>query len=177
MEPHEHQDDRAADDLESLANQDRTQSYRGGMGHVRDNAVADLAGEFGAELVRAIRVGLAQGHGSAHGSRGSSKVSWYAFATEYARVHWPERAAKTRDEVSDALTAITLAMLWDIPGRPTRNCCAVPCATAAGAAGGGSAGFAEGVGGGVVGEDAASADGDDGVSTGPNTRRPPRTPG
>ncbi|MER6080922.1 hypothetical protein [Streptomyces sp. NPDC001833] len=34
------------------------------------NAVADLAGEFGAELVRAIRVGLAQGDNSSREPRG-----------------------------------------------------------------------------------------------------------
>ena len=84
----------------------------------RDSAVADLAGEFGAELVRAIRAGLAQGNSSAHGHRGPSQLSWYAFATQYAQAHWPGRAAKTRDEVSEALTAITMAMLWDLPGRP-----------------------------------------------------------
>lgn len=80
--------------------------------------VAGLAGELGAELVRAIRTGLAQGPSSAYGARGPSQLSWYAFATEYARAHWPGRAAKTRDEVSDALTAVTLAMCWDLPGRP-----------------------------------------------------------
>ncbi|MGW1277097.1 tyrosine-type recombinase/integrase [Streptomyces tsukubensis] len=84
----------------------------------RGIAVADLAGEFGAELVRAIRVGLAQGSSSALALRGPSHLSWYAFAAEYARAHWPGRAAKTRDEVSEALTAVTLAMLWDLPGRP-----------------------------------------------------------
>ncbi|WP_416986120.1 tyrosine-type recombinase/integrase [Streptomyces sp. T028] len=82
------------------------------------SAVADMAGEFGAELVRAIRAGLAQGASPMHGPRGPSKLSWYAFATEYARAHWPGRAAKTRDEVSEALTVITMAMCWDMPGRP-----------------------------------------------------------
>lgn len=86
-------------------------------------AVADMAGEFGAELVPAIRVGLAQGAGGAYEPRGSSQLTWYAFAAEYARVHWPGRAAKTRDEVSEALTAVTLAMCWDeasLEQRPTR---------------------------------------------------------
>ncbi|WP_328829035.1 site-specific integrase [Streptomyces sp. NBC_00252] len=83
------------------------------------SAVAGLAGEFGAELVRAIRVGLAEVSSSGHGSRGPSQLSWYDFAAEYARAHWPGRAAKTRDEVSDALTAVTVAMLWDLPGRPS----------------------------------------------------------
>lgn len=81
------------------------------------SVVAELAGEFGAELVRALRVGLAQGPGGAHGARGPSQLSWYAFAVEYARAHWPGRAAKTRDETSDALSAVTVAMCWDLPGR------------------------------------------------------------
>ncbi|MFZ3500374.1 tyrosine-type recombinase/integrase [Streptomyces sp. 5.8] len=85
------------------------------------SAVADLAGEFGAELVRAIRVGMAQDSTAAHMPRGRSQVSWYAFATEYARAHWPGRAAKTRDEVSDGLTTVTLAMFWDLPGRPNER--------------------------------------------------------
>lgn len=83
------------------------------------SAVAGLAGEFGAELVRAIRVGLAEVSSSGQGSRGPSQLSWYAFAAEYARAHWSGRAAKTRDEVSDALTTVTQAMLWDLPGRPS----------------------------------------------------------
>lgn len=81
--------------------------------------MAETAGEFGAELVRALRAGLAQQAGSAYGPRGLSQVSWYEFATECARAHWPGRAAKTRDEVSDALTAVTLAMLAHVPGRAT----------------------------------------------------------
>jgi integrase len=88
------------------------------VGQGRDSTVAEMAGEFGAELVRALRAGLAQQAGSAYGPRGPSQVSWYEFATEYARAHWPGRAAKTRDEVSDALTAVTLAMLAHVPGRP-----------------------------------------------------------
>jgi hypothetical protein len=118
MDPHEHHDDRAAEGVEPPADQGRTQSHSGRTGQGRDHAVAEMAGEFGAELVRAIRAGLAQGDSSAHGPRRPSQLSWYAFATEYARAHWPGRAAKTRDEASDALTAITLAMLWDVPGRP-----------------------------------------------------------
>ncbi|MFF4361662.1 hypothetical protein [Streptomyces sp. NPDC001604] len=83
------------------------------------SAVADLAGAFGAELVRAIRAGLAQGASPVNGSRGPSNLSWYAFASLYAQAHWSGRAAKTRDEVSEALTAVTVAMLGDLPGRPT----------------------------------------------------------
>jgi hypothetical protein len=84
----------------------------------RETTVAELAGEFAVELVRALRAGLAHQGDSACGPRGLSQLSGYDFATEYARAHWPGRAAEARDEVSDALTAITLAMFSPIPGRP-----------------------------------------------------------
>ncbi|MFD5884527.1 tyrosine-type recombinase/integrase [Streptomyces sp. NPDC060334] len=82
------------------------------------SAVADMAGEFGAQLVRAIRAGLAQGPSAAQEPQMLSQLTWYAFATQYARAHWPGRAARTRDEISDALTTVTLAMCWDLRGRP-----------------------------------------------------------
>ena len=116
MDLNEHHDG-AAPDPDQLAGRSSAQPHGDGR-QDRDSVVAGLAGEFGAELVRAIRVGLAQGSSSPHASRGPSQLSWYAFATEYARAHWPGRAAKTRDEVSEALTAVTVAMLWDLPGRP-----------------------------------------------------------
>jgi hypothetical protein len=72
--------------------------------------VAELAGEFGAELVRAVRAGLARQDSPGCGVRGPSRLSWCDFATEYARAHWPGRVAKTWDEVGDGLTAITMAM-------------------------------------------------------------------
>lgn len=109
--------DGAALGAQRLVDQSAAQPYLDGR-QDRDSVVAGLAGEFGAELVRAIRVGLAQGNSGAHEPRGPSRLSWYAFAAEYARAHWPGRAAKTRDEVSEALTAVTMAMLWDLPGRP-----------------------------------------------------------
>ncbi|MDQ0763900.1 hypothetical protein QF027_006535 [Streptomyces canus] len=62
-----------------------------------------------------MRAGLAQACYTAYGPRGLSQLSRYAFAAEYARAHWSGRAAKTRDEVSDALTAISLAMHGDPP--------------------------------------------------------------
>lgn len=82
---------------------------------------AELAGELGAELVRALRARLTHGGTSANGSGGPSEVSWYAFAVDYARAHWPGRAAHTRNETSDALTSVTRAMLRDVPGRPNEQ--------------------------------------------------------
>ncbi|MFI7019129.1 hypothetical protein [Streptomyces sp. NPDC050164] len=116
MDSNEHHDG-AAPHPERPTDQSPTQPHDDGR-QGRDSAVADPAGEFGAELVRAIRAGPAQGNSSSHEPRGPSQLSWYEFATEYAQAHWPGRAAKTRDEVSEALTAVTVAMLWDVPGRP-----------------------------------------------------------
>ncbi|MEV6958699.1 hypothetical protein AB0M97_05755 [Streptomyces sp. NPDC051207] len=108
MDSNEHYDG-AAPNPERPADQSPRQPH-GDELQDHGSAVADLAGEFGAELVRVIRTGLAQGSSLMYGPRGPSKLSWYDFATEYARAHWPGRAAKTRDEVSEALTAITMAM-------------------------------------------------------------------
>ncbi|MET9967155.1 hypothetical protein ABZZ80_14845 [Streptomyces sp. NPDC006356] len=113
--------DGAALEPGQLADPLRVRSCGEGWQQDGGSAVAVLAGEFGAELVRAIRVGLSQGAEPAYGSRGPSRLSWYAFAIKYAQAHWPGRAAKTRDEASEALTAVTLAMLWDIPGRPNEQ--------------------------------------------------------
>nr|WP_258572806.1 hypothetical protein [Streptomyces sp. KM273126] len=116
MDPNEHHG--AAPESEQPADRSPAQPHGDGRTDGGGSALAGLAGEFGAELVRAIRVGLAEGSSSGHGARGPSQLSWYAFAAEYARAHWPGRAAKTRDEVSEALTTVTVAMLWDLPGRP-----------------------------------------------------------
>lgn len=91
-------------------------------GHAeRGGLAAELAGEFGAELVRALRAGLAPGHEAAYGPRGPSQVSWYAFAVDYAQAHWIGRAAHTRRETSEALASVTRAMLFDVPGRPNET--------------------------------------------------------
>ncbi|MEU9410960.1 hypothetical protein AB0E08_35435 [Streptomyces sp. NPDC048281] len=115
MDPNEHHG--AAPEPEQPADRFPAQPHGDGLPD-GGSPVAGLAGQFGAEPVRAIRVGLAEVSSSAHAARGPSHMSWYAFATEYARAHWPGRAAKTREEVSDALTAVTMAMLGDLPGRP-----------------------------------------------------------
>ena len=80
--------------------------------------VTDVAGEFGAELVRAVRAGLAPSDDRTYSLSG---ISWYDFAMGYMRAQWPGRAATTRDETSEALTEITRALLWDIPGRPSED--------------------------------------------------------
>ncbi|MEU2775941.1 hypothetical protein ABZ646_24155 [Streptomyces sp. NPDC007162] len=126
MDLNEHH--RGAPEPEQPVDRSPAQPHGGGRPDA-GSAVVALAGEFGAELVRAIRVGLAEVGNSGHGARGPSQLSWYAFAAEYARAHWPGRAAKTRDEVRDALTAVTMAMLGTFLAGRTGSCCVVPCGT------------------------------------------------
>ncbi|GAA3858467.1 hypothetical protein GCM10023084_10170 [Streptomyces lacrimifluminis] len=47
-------------------------------------------------------------------------ISWYAFALEYMEMSCPLIEAKTRDEINDALCAITRAMPQDVRGSPER---------------------------------------------------------
>jgi integrase len=96
----------------------RVREFRHDVPVDRGRGVTAVAGEFGAELARAIRVGLAPSGPGPYGSRGPSELTWYAFAVTYARDHWVGRAATTRNETSEALALVTRAMLWDVPGRP-----------------------------------------------------------
>ncbi|WP_405587937.1 tyrosine-type recombinase/integrase [Streptomyces sp. NBC_01190] len=84
----------------------------------RGRGVASVAGAFGAELARALRASLLPAGQGVYGLRGPSEMTWYAFATAYARDRWVGRAATTRNSTSEALTLVTRSMLWDIPGRP-----------------------------------------------------------
>ncbi|MEE4545986.1 hypothetical protein V2S66_28960 [Streptomyces sp. V4-01] len=84
----------------------------------RGRGVASVAGEFGAELARALRASLLPAGQGVYGLRGPSDLTWYAFATAYARDRWVGRAATTRNSTSEALTLVTRSMLWGIPGRP-----------------------------------------------------------
>jgi hypothetical protein len=58
----------------------------------RGRGVAQVAGEFGVELVRALRASLLPAGQGTYGPRGPSELSWYAFAVAYARDHWVGRA-------------------------------------------------------------------------------------
>lgn len=80
----------------------------------RGPGLVEVAGEFGAELARALRASLLPAGQGAYGPRGPSELSWYAFATGYARDHWVGRAATTRNGTSEALALVTRAMLWEI---------------------------------------------------------------
>ncbi|MFJ4688254.1 tyrosine-type recombinase/integrase [Streptomyces sp. NPDC088789] len=45
-------------------------------------------------------------------------VTWYEFALQYLRMKWPHAAPNYRDEINEALTAITKALLPKNPRRP-----------------------------------------------------------
>ncbi|WP_169317203.1 tyrosine-type recombinase/integrase [Actinacidiphila oryziradicis] len=104
-----------------MVGRQRGRAFRHDVPVERGRDVAQVAGEFGAELARALRVGLAPAGPGGCGSRGPAELTWYAFAVAYARDHWVGRAATTRNETSEALMLVTRAMLWDVPGRPRED--------------------------------------------------------
>lgn len=89
-----------------------------GQGAAQGMVVGNLGDELAAALIKAIReqTGAVERAGAV---RDSAAPSWYAFALEYLDMRWPLIAAKTRDETSDALCVITLAMLRDLRDRPS----------------------------------------------------------
>ncbi|MGW1974107.1 tyrosine-type recombinase/integrase [Streptomyces sp. NPDC001889] len=45
-------------------------------------------------------------------------LTWYAFALRYLRMKWPHASPNYRDEINEALTAVTKSLLPSTPGRP-----------------------------------------------------------
>jgi integrase len=45
--------------------------------------------------------------------------TWYAFALDYLAMKWPHAAPNTRNGINESLTAVTVALLGDRPGRPS----------------------------------------------------------
>ncbi|MFD7935845.1 tyrosine-type recombinase/integrase [Streptomyces sp. NPDC059755] len=48
----------------------------------------------------------------------AASTSWYAFALKYLAMKWPHAAPNTRSGINESLTAVTMALLDDRPGRP-----------------------------------------------------------
>jgi integrase len=48
----------------------------------------------------------------------TASMSWYAFALKYLAMKWPHAAPNTRNGVNESLTAVTMTLLDDRPGRP-----------------------------------------------------------
>ncbi|MEU1517225.1 site-specific integrase [Streptomyces sp. NPDC005811] len=49
----------------------------------------------------------------------AASTSWYAFALKYLAMKWPHAAPNTRSGINESLTAVTMALLDDRPGRPS----------------------------------------------------------
>ncbi len=82
---------------------------------------AALADAFRSELVTASRKGEAFGIESGRPvsmERAQRRVSWLAFAREYAVMKWPHLAPNSRRNTARALTNATLALLTSDRGRP-----------------------------------------------------------
>ncbi|WP_245001620.1 hypothetical protein [Streptomyces alfalfae] len=45
-------------------------------------------------------------------------MSWFAFALRYLAAKWLHVAPDTRNGISESLTAVTMSLLDDRPGRP-----------------------------------------------------------
>ncbi|MFC9092155.1 tyrosine-type recombinase/integrase [Streptomyces sp. NPDC057072] len=45
-------------------------------------------------------------------------MTWYTFALKYLAMKWPHAAPNTRNGINEALTAVTVALLDERPGRP-----------------------------------------------------------
>jgi hypothetical protein len=82
---------------------------------------AALADAFRSELVTAARKGEAFGVESGRPvsmERAQRRMSWLAFAREYAAMKWPHLAPNSRRNTARALTNATLALLASDRGRP-----------------------------------------------------------
>ncbi|MET8953837.1 tyrosine-type recombinase/integrase [Streptomyces sp. NPDC004533] len=81
-----------------------------------------LADHYRSKLLRAIHAG--EEFDTVTGLPNSliektPSMSWYAFALKYLAMKWPHAAPNTRNGINEALTAVTVALLDERPGRPT----------------------------------------------------------
>ncbi|MFE3926983.1 tyrosine-type recombinase/integrase [Streptomyces sp. YIM B13508] len=51
----------------------------------------------------------------------AASMTWYAFALKYLAMKWPHAAPNTRNGINEALTAVTIALLDERPGRPSEK--------------------------------------------------------
>lgn len=80
-----------------------------------------LADHYRSKLLRATHAG--EEFGTVTGLPDSmveraASMTWYAFALKYLAMKWPHAAPNTRNGINEALTAVTMALLDDRPGRP-----------------------------------------------------------
>jgi len=81
-----------------------------------------LAEGFRAKLITASREGepfdTTTGLPEALSGPRQSELTWYEFAQMYTAMKWPDVSAKQRDSMSETLTAVTMALVGERPGRP-----------------------------------------------------------
>ncbi|WP_406310953.1 tyrosine-type recombinase/integrase [Streptomyces thermoviolaceus] len=81
-----------------------------------------LADHFRAKLLRAARDGeefdTVTGLPDSMAEKKPS-TTWYDFALKYLAMKWPHAAPNTRAGINESLTAVTMALLDDRPGRPS----------------------------------------------------------
>ncbi|MFF3633309.1 tyrosine-type recombinase/integrase [Streptomyces sp. NPDC002250] len=51
----------------------------------------------------------------------AASMTWYAFALKYLAMKWPHAAPNTRNGINEALTAVTMALLYERPGQPSEE--------------------------------------------------------
>ncbi|MGV9570487.1 tyrosine-type recombinase/integrase [Streptomyces nigra] len=51
----------------------------------------------------------------------AATLTWYAFAKKYLAMKWPHAAPNTRNGINEALTAVTMELLDERPGRPSEE--------------------------------------------------------
>ncbi|WP_040477361.1 tyrosine-type recombinase/integrase [Longispora albida] len=90
----------------------------GGKEHSESFLTKPLAENFKSDLMRAAREGGAFDVESGLPETMVKKVSWYDHCVSYADMKWPGFAGKSRQSMSEGLTAVTVALLGKKPGRP-----------------------------------------------------------
>jgi len=106
----------------------RQRGFRHDVPAERGRGVAQVAGEFGAELARRSGWGWLRPARDLTGRGVRRSCPWYVFAVAYARDRWVGRAARTWNSTCEALTLVTRSTLRDIPGWPGEWCCTGCCA-------------------------------------------------
>lgn len=54
-------------------------------------------------------------------TRATRAEDWFTFACSYVDMKWPDQAGKSRMGIAETLTAVTIALLPNRPGRPSAN--------------------------------------------------------
>ena len=95
----------------AVAGREMSQTFRGAA--QAKNFLSDLRQAAKAGEAFDIDSGLPMSMVEAANAR-----TWLEFARSYVQTRWPHTAAKTREGLTDAMTAVTIVFVKDMPGRP-----------------------------------------------------------